>query len=279
MKTMLRGLVGAAGPTIKHLGLVVALFFIATGNALAASVGTTFTDLWWNPAESGWGVTVDHQQDIMFLTFFVYKADRSPYWVTAVLNRSGGGGIRMPDTYTGDVYETQGPWYGGAFNASQVTERKVGTATFTASTMRAASLQYTIDGVPIAKSIERQTLRAIDFSGIYLGGTFYTLTGCKNSSQNGEIITDTGTVTITHTGSRINLTARGNLLTCAFDGAYSQYGSLGSAAGQFNCSDGTSGPFSLLAMQWTIMGMSAIVTGTSQYCSFNGGLGGITGTH
>ena len=39
-------------------------------NCNAQSLGTAFSDLWWNPAESGWGVTVDHQQDAMFLTFF-----------------------------------------------------------------------------------------------------------------------------------------------------------------------------------------------------------------
>jgi len=49
------------------------------GSCLAQSLGTAFSDLWWNPAESGWGVTVDHQQDVMFLTFFIYRSDGSPY--------------------------------------------------------------------------------------------------------------------------------------------------------------------------------------------------------
>ena len=48
-------------------------------NCNAQSLGTAFSDLWWNPAESGWGVTVDHQQDVMFLMFFIYRSDGSPY--------------------------------------------------------------------------------------------------------------------------------------------------------------------------------------------------------
>jgi len=65
---------------------------IMAASAGAQNLGTLFSDLWWNPAESGWGVTVDHQQDVMFLTFFVYRADNSTYWVTATLQKVGSTG-------------------------------------------------------------------------------------------------------------------------------------------------------------------------------------------
>ena len=71
--------------TAFFIGLLVC------GVAAAQSLGTVFSDLWWNPSESGWGVTIAHQQDVMFLTFFVYKDDRSPYWVTATLSRTASG--------------------------------------------------------------------------------------------------------------------------------------------------------------------------------------------
>ena len=61
---------------------------VISGSAMAQNLGTVFTDLWWIPAESGWGVTIDHQQNFMFLTFFIYRADGSPYWVTALLQQS-----------------------------------------------------------------------------------------------------------------------------------------------------------------------------------------------
>jgi hypothetical protein len=258
--------------------LIMALT-LSAGNAFAESVGTIWDDLWWNPNESGWGVTVKHQQDVMFLTFFVYRADRSAYWATTTLTRSGSGGIRFPDTYTGDVYETQGPRFGAAFNPSDVTKRKVGTATFTGSTPYAATLQYSIDGQTVTKSIERQTLRTIDYSGDYFGGFFYTLYDCNPASNNGQLVTDSGLVTVVHSGSNMKITAQGQKTTCTFTGGYSQHGSVGTTNGTFSCSDGTKGPFDLIAMTWSPFGMSGGVTGASQFCKFEGGLGGTTGAH
>ena len=131
------------------------------GSCLAQSLGTTFTDLWWNPSESGWGVTVDHQQDVMFLTFFVYRSDGSPYWVTSLLTHPID--PSRPFFFSGDVSETHGPSFGQPFDPSLVTNRKVGTATFNATQGNAATLTYSIDGVTVTKSIQRQTLRFFDF--------------------------------------------------------------------------------------------------------------------
>ena len=74
------------------------------GGCLAQSLGTAFSDLWWNPAESGWGVTIDHQQDVMFLTFFIYRNDGSPYWVTSLLTHPVD--PNRPFFFSGDAYET-----------------------------------------------------------------------------------------------------------------------------------------------------------------------------
>ena len=45
---------------------------------MAQNLGTTFTDLWYTPGEDGWGVTIDHQQNVMFLTFFIYRDGQVP---------------------------------------------------------------------------------------------------------------------------------------------------------------------------------------------------------
>src|SRR5690348_11167718 len=106
------------------------------------NLGTTFTDLWWNPSESGWGVTVDHQENTMFLTFFVYRSDRTPYWVTATLTKVGAGPLTSPITFAGDVIETQGPAFNAAFNPAFVTVQKVGTAAFSSADGYNATLKY-----------------------------------------------------------------------------------------------------------------------------------------
>jgi hypothetical protein len=149
----------------RHAVTVVAGLFIAS-NASAQNLGTIFSDLWWIPAESGWGVTVDHQQDVMFLIFFVYRSDGSPYWVTATLQKVGIAGLAtLPQVFAGDLYETHGPPFNVPFNTAPVTNRKVGTATFTATTGNAASLQYSIDDANGTKNIEHQTLRNVNFTG------------------------------------------------------------------------------------------------------------------
>lgn len=174
---------GPAFSTIGHkLRQFAAVVFVsASFNVFAQSLGTTFSDLWWNPAESGWGVTVDHQQDVMFLTFFIYRTDGSPYWVTALLRSTGSDAA--PFTYTGDVYENSGPYFGSSFNPAQVSARKVGSATFSASAISAATLVYTVNGVTVSKSLQRETLQNLDFSGAFNGVLNYELSGCPTPWQ------------------------------------------------------------------------------------------------
>ena len=53
---------------------------VLASTAFANTFGTDMTDMWWNPNESGWGVTATHQNEIVFLTFFVYGTDNRPTW-------------------------------------------------------------------------------------------------------------------------------------------------------------------------------------------------------
>ncbi len=43
-------------------------------------VTENYTDLWWNPEESGWGINFTHQGEILFATLFTYGADGEPDW-------------------------------------------------------------------------------------------------------------------------------------------------------------------------------------------------------
>lgn len=66
--------------TIRYLFLSLVALAIA-GAAQATTHSTDYTDLWWNSpdnSESGWGVNVVQQGDIVFATFFIYGADGTP---------------------------------------------------------------------------------------------------------------------------------------------------------------------------------------------------------
>ena len=54
-----------------------AAFVVATLVAFGSPTtrAADYTDLWWIPAESGWGVKVVQTDNFMFLTFFIYGED------------------------------------------------------------------------------------------------------------------------------------------------------------------------------------------------------------
>ena len=113
-------------------------------------VTENYTDLWWNPEESGWGINFTHQGEILFATLFTYGADGEPDWFS--MSR----GDRQEDgSYLGDLYRTQGP----AFDASPwspVAVTPVGTMRVAFPATDSGTLTYTVDGVPVSKQIQRQ---------------------------------------------------------------------------------------------------------------------------
>src|SRR5437588_7218298 len=65
------------------------LFLFVLCNARASTNTSEITDMWWNPAESGWGVNIILQNSVVFATFFVYDANHNPVWYTAPLYKQG----------------------------------------------------------------------------------------------------------------------------------------------------------------------------------------------
>ncbi|HET9577118.1 MAG TPA: hypothetical protein VFP44_04780 [Usitatibacter sp.] len=114
-----------------------------------------FQDLWWRaPAgsESGWGVNIQHQGDILFVTWFTYDASGKGMWlVGSDIARTG------PNTFTGSLFTTTGPAFNASpWNPSQVVVTPAGTATFTFSDANNGTFAYTVNGVSQAKPITRQ---------------------------------------------------------------------------------------------------------------------------
>jgi hypothetical protein len=112
------------------------------------------TALWWNAAESGWGLNVNHQGNLVFATLFTYDAS-GPLWL--VMSR----GERQPDgSYQGTLYRTNGPAFNAVpFGAATLTE--VGTMRLAFSGENALALTYSVDGVQVAKSLTRQEFGAV----------------------------------------------------------------------------------------------------------------------
>ena len=109
-----------------------------------------YTDLWWNPSESGWGMAVSHQYGVMFLAWFVYDGSGNPVWYVASNCTVSG------SSCSGKLYRTTGPAFGPTFDPSRVQVFEVGTVTATFGDANSGSLSYTIDGVTSSKKIQRQ---------------------------------------------------------------------------------------------------------------------------
>ena len=69
------------------------LFLVAVA---APADATDYTDLWYAPAESGWGANVVQSDQFMFVTFFVYGPDNKPTWYTAQLTVDSSGKLQRP---------------------------------------------------------------------------------------------------------------------------------------------------------------------------------------
>jgi hypothetical protein len=116
-----------------------------------------YTDIWWNPAESGWGLNViQHGSGVIFATWFVYGADGKPTWYVMP-----DGQWNTANEYTGRVYRTTGPPPSAAFDPSTVTRTQVGYATLTFNVnglgIQQAMVVMNLDRGRIAKFITPQS--------------------------------------------------------------------------------------------------------------------------
>ena len=115
------------------------------------------SDIWWNPAESGWGITIADHESQLFAVWYTYRPDGRPIWYVI----PGGTFSEGKRRFQGDIYATTGPANAApAFDASLVTRRVVGSATFDFAPAGLAPgvalFTYTVDGITREKQIQRQ---------------------------------------------------------------------------------------------------------------------------
>lgn len=119
-----------------------------------------YTGLWWNPAESGWGLNVAQMNDKLFAAWYVYDPAGRATWYTL---QPGSWAIEsgMPEssalvfTYSGPVYKTTGPYWANPFSPSSVSITQVGTGKLTFTSYNQARFDYTIEGITGVKNIVR----------------------------------------------------------------------------------------------------------------------------
>ena len=115
--------------------------------------------LWWrSPAglESGWGVNVTHQGDILFATWFTYDTDGSQMWLVMPSSTRTSEGV-----YTGALYRTTGPGFAVTPWAGSVNATTVGSATFTFTDSNNGTFAYEVNGISQSKPITKQAFSIV----------------------------------------------------------------------------------------------------------------------
>lgn len=125
-----------------------AALFVLCAPAAAQSVpAANFTDMWWNPSESGWGVSiVQHPSHQVYAVWYTYDprelestGQYRPMWVVM-----SGGTWSTPTTLTGPVYVTNGVPFNQA--GGKTAQNEVGTFTFRFSDANNGTFTYSLAG-------------------------------------------------------------------------------------------------------------------------------------
>jgi len=149
------------------------------GNA-PVSLTADYTDLWWNPGESGWGMNITQKGNNMFVAWYGYDTDGRPLFATMP-----GGTFTGSQTFASRFYTTTGPWFGiSPFDSSRVAVQDVGPAELNFINRDQASFTFTIRGVTQTKNITRQRF----------GGDVSAATAARYVSTSGSDISGDGSL-------------------------------------------------------------------------------------
>ena len=185
----------------------------------SARAATDYSDIWFNPAEAGWGMNVVQSDAFLFLTFFIYGADSKPTWFTGQVT------LDASNNFNGTLFATTGTYY--ILPWAGFTGAAAGTASFQPLTPYTARLVYTVSGVgTVTKLIQRQTLTAIAIDGDYTGGLNLAHSQCVNSGSGTLTVNFSINQPLHNSGPVSIVMLRADGVNCTFTGPLTQWGKL-----------------------------------------------------
>lgn len=125
---------------------------VCTFTTASRASASNYTDIWWKENEPGWGATLIHQGDSIFLAWYTYGSDGKAMWVTGFATRQSNG------SYTGNLTR---PASGTPFNqingsaATTFPVPTVGTFSLTFTDGEHGTFAYTLDNISQSKPITR----------------------------------------------------------------------------------------------------------------------------
>lgn len=216
----------------KAHSIIASVFlFLSLGllalHSSAVQARANLSGLWWDPAESGWGLTLDHQAQFLFATFFIYGENGTPTWLVAQLDAA----TADQTSFSGPVYTTTGTTFSRPFVASDTRATQVGAASFAVQSDIRLSITYSVNGVSVSKVVVRQASKPLVLAGTYDG-----------LATTGPFDTDLTDFTITQSDTTLVIRRAAFFAgMCEFSGLPSQFGYRIAVAGTYRCSDFSEG--------------------------------------
>jgi hypothetical protein len=139
----------------RHLrfNLTIILSIILYLTISMPAVAQNYTGAWFDPAQSGQGVTLLQQGNDLAGAWYLYDQSGNGMWVTFVGELTG-------DSANVELFRFSGPALGQPWNELQVLANSVGNASLTFSSPAAASFSYTLDGISGSLNLQPFTLGA-----------------------------------------------------------------------------------------------------------------------
>jgi hypothetical protein len=110
---------------------------------------------WWNPSESGWGLSIEQgPTGVLYAVWFVYGPRGDPVWYTF---QSDKWTLWTSNGVSGPIFRTTGPYLAGTFDPTQVSQTQVGSGFLSFSNYNTGRFTYKLDGVTdyVDKAITR----------------------------------------------------------------------------------------------------------------------------
>ena len=134
---------------LRSFTACVAIAWLGVAWSQTTPPPVNYQGLWWNAAESGWGVNLVHQGDQVFATWYTYDTNGKATWLSMLAPRTTPTG----NTYAGAIHVDRGPPFNNFVGAG--VPAPVGNGTLTFADANIGSFAYTVNGVFQTKAIAR----------------------------------------------------------------------------------------------------------------------------
>lgn len=124
---------------------------ICRASAASRAGASNYSDIWWNPDSSGWGVHVSHVNDDLYTTWYTYDTDREPIFYQGVTSRQADG------SFFGELYRSNDGTPFNQINGAPANDgaEVVGSLRLRFADGERATFEYTVNGVSQSKPIQR----------------------------------------------------------------------------------------------------------------------------